>query len=186
MKISLLPIGKPQKLAADTIFEDLKPIIPHVEITVETKAIALPKEAHDEEREQYRSFALLPLVHDYAVRHQFDKVLGITDVDIYALRLNFVFGEAERRGRAALISLCRLRPEFYGAPADERLFLDRVLKEAVHELGHTFGLVHCPNPYCVMYFSNSIFETDRKQSVFCNRCDVQLERVMREATGEGE
>ncbi|HVP27089.1 MAG TPA: matrixin family metalloprotease, partial [Candidatus Bathyarchaeia archaeon] len=88
---------------------------------------------------------------------------------------NYVFGEAESPGKAALISLYRLKPEFYGKKPNTELFIERSTKEAVHEIGHTLGLNHCSNPFCVMYFSNSIFETDRKQSLFCNKCYLKIE-----------
>jgi archaemetzincin len=76
-------------------------------------------------------------------------------------------------GAAALISLWRLKPEFYGEQPDFALYVLRALKEAVHELGHSLGLQHCPRSLCVMHFSNSIFDTDKKQSFFCDQCYLQ-------------
>jgi archaemetzincin len=98
------------------------------------------------------------------------RVLGITAVDLYVPQLNFVFGEARLGGPSAVISTHRLRPEFYGQLPDEKLFLRRVEIEAVHELGHTFGLGHCPKVCCVMHFSNNIADTDRKGPLFCDDC----------------
>ena len=103
-----------------------------------------------------------------------DRVLGVMDADIFASELNFVFGEAACPGKAALISEWQLKPEFYEAPPDMELFAQRSLKEAVHELGHTLGLRHCSRSSCVMYFSNSILDTDRKQSLFCDECYLQV------------
>jgi archaemetzincin len=87
-----------------------------------------------------------------------------------------VFGLADPYQRRAIIALPRLRDSFYGAPDDEALFLARAVKEAVHELGHTYGLSHCQDRRCVMAFSNSLPDTDHKSRDFCSRCREQLHR----------
>jgi archaemetzincin len=81
--------------------------------------------------------------------------------------LNFVFGEAYKGRRIAAIYLPRLRQEFYGLESNELVFHERIVKEAIHELGHTFGLFHCNNKLCVMHFSNSLYDTDIKEKRFC-------------------
>jgi archaemetzincin len=101
-------------------------------------------------------------------------ILGICNFDAYSSGLNFVFGQASLTGRLAAIYLPRLKQEFYGKAADISVFIERVLKEATHEVGHTFGLVHCPKQSCVMHFSNSIVDTDRKAKDFCNVCSNKL------------
>ena len=75
-----------------------------------------------------------------------------------------------------MISLARLRPEFYGSPPDDTLFLQRAVKEAVHELGHTYGLGHCRDPRCVMFFSNTLHDTDVKGPGFCAACTNEVNR----------
>ena len=98
-------------------------------------------------------------------------VLGITDVDLYVPNLNFVFGLAEKNGYGCIISTRRL---------DERgLLKERMLKEAFHEIGHVVGLEHCLNNNCVMYFSNSLSDTDRKTGWFCKDCFDDLKQKMR-------
>jgi archaemetzincin len=104
-----------------------------------------------------------------------ERVLGVVDLDLYVPDLNFVFGLADKVGRRAVIALPRLRQRFYNEPDDEALFLSRVVKEAVHELGHTYGLAHCRNRRCVMTFSNSLPDTDYKSQKFCSRCAIKLQ-----------
>jgi archaemetzincin len=87
---------------------------------------------------------------------------------------NFIFGLAQLRGRVALVSTRRLDPTFYGEKPSPGLFLERVVKEAIHELGHTFGLGHCADPRCVMSFSNSISDVDAKSAAFCPDCKKKL------------
>lgn len=127
----------------------------------------VPRESFFRERRQY----LAPFILDRLKPPPGDsRVLAVTDVDIFAPGLNFIFGQADLGGRRAIISVARLRPEFYSLPPDRRLLRERTLKEAVHELGHTYGLGHCRNPECVMYFSNSLADTDRKSASYCQEC----------------
>ena len=102
------------------------------------------------------------------------KVLVICDMDAYSGELNFIFGEAHLGGRVAAIYLARLKPEFYDLAPNELVFYDRVTKEAVHELGHSFGLFHCNNKRCVMHFSNLLYDTDFKNRIFCKNCKNKL------------
>ncbi|MGC8998360.1 MAG: archaemetzincin family Zn-dependent metalloprotease [Candidatus Bathyarchaeia archaeon] len=179
MKIGILRIGQVDLGFLKRICENLNMAFPKTQCHITPETLALPHEAFDEARGQYRSDMILGRVASYAEKAKnLNRVLGVVDADIYVSGLNFVFGEAECPGKAALISLWRLRPEFYGASPNFELFIERGTKEAVHELGHTFGLAHCKNPYCVMYFSNSIFETDRKKGVFCNVCYSSLQRFL--------
>jgi archaemetzincin len=103
-----------------------------------------------------------------------ERVVGIAEVDLYAPGLNFVFGEADIVNKTAVVSLCRLRQEYYGSPPDEELFMERAVKEIVHEVGHTFSLGHCPDPKCVMHFSNCLADTDYKQAGFCGKCRPKI------------
>jgi len=102
------------------------------------------------------------------------KILVICDIDAYSGDLNFVFGEAYKGGRIAAIYLPRLRQEFYGLESNKLVFHERIIKEAIHELGHTFGLFHCNNKLCVMHFSNSLYDTDIKEKRFCLDCKNKL------------
>ena len=130
-----------------------------------------PDYAYDARRGQFLALAILDRINESTLPDE-ERVLGVADVDLFVPELNFVFGLADPGRGVSVISLTRLRPEFYGHKPDHSLFLDRAVKEAVHELGHTYGLQHCPDPECIMHFSNSILDTDRKRIAFCPQCEV--------------
>lgn len=134
--------------------------------------ISLPQFGYSEKRRQYNGSYF---INELKKKNYKDKlVLGICDVDLYVNNLNFIFGLASPLEKTAVISLTRLREEFYNKPKKESLFFIRSLKEATHEIGHLFYLEHCKNPKCVMFFSNSLLDTDRKSANFCPSCLKRL------------
>jgi archaemetzincin len=133
-----------------------------------------PTYLFDKARKQWISDSLLDWLLESINPDSTTKVLAICDFDAYSDELNFVFGQAHLGGRVAAIYLPRLRGEFYVRKSDNKtnnLYEQRVIKEAVHELGHTFGLRHCQISKCVMHFSNSLQDTDFKHDNFCERCN---------------
>jgi len=98
------------------------------------------------------------------------RILGVTGLDLFIPILTFVFGEAQLSNARAVVSTHRLRPEFYGLPKNHALLQERLLKEALHELGHTFGLRHCPDYLCAMSASHSVERIDLKLAEFCEAC----------------
>jgi archaemetzincin len=133
--------------------------------------------AYDIVREQYYSTKLLErlLLH----RAGGDtKLLGVAGVDLFIPPLSFVFGEAQFNNPAAIISIHRLQQRFYGLPEDTTLLYHRCEKEAVHELGHSFGLIHCRDFRCVMYLSYSVEDIDIKSNGFCERCYAVLRKKL--------
>ena len=124
---------------------------------------------YDPHRDQYFSTGLLKKMLRQLPRDT-RKVLGITAVDLFIPIMKYIFGEAQVSGKGAIISLFRLRPEHYGLSPDQELYWERTAKEAIHELGHTFGLTHCRDPLCVMNSSCLIGETDCKGTELCPTC----------------
>jgi archaemetzincin len=175
MKIGVLPIGQVEEAVLQRIQEGVTRVFPDTTCRVVDGKMPLRETAFNEKRKQFRSHAILSDVQGCAFNNPvFDRVLGVVDADIFVPELNFVFGEAVCPGKAALISLWRLRPEFYGEAPDVELFYARAVKEAVHELGHTLGLRHCSRLLCVMHFSNGVSDTDVKQRLFCDKCYLHV------------
>ncbi len=138
-----------------------------------------PAHLYDTRRKQWISDKIL----DWLLRnHNPDsdtKVLAICNFDAYSGSLNFVLGEAHMGGRVAAIYIPRLKQGLYVKKSDiNKLVEQRAIKEAVHELGHAFGLTHCEKSRCVMHFSNSLQDTDFKHYIFCERCN----KILREQT----
>jgi len=132
--------------------------------------------AFNSSRNQYNSTSMLS-----AMLERFDdfegKILGITGGDLFVPVLTYVFGEAQFEGKAAVVSSHRLREEFYGLEPDENILKSRLLKEAIHELGHTFGLIHCANYLCVMHSSTGVEDIDMKTERFCEDCGEKLRSI---------
>ncbi|MFZ3048766.1 MAG: archaemetzincin family Zn-dependent metalloprotease [Desulfatirhabdiaceae bacterium] len=124
---------------------------------------------YDPIRKQYNSSLILRqlIAHPPA---DACKILGIGAVDLFIPILTYVFGEAQLDGIGAVVSLHRLQNQFYGLPENHTLMQDRLIKEAVHELGHTFGLLHCTNPGCALNASTYVENIDQKSRELCSDC----------------
>jgi archaemetzincin len=131
--------------------------------------------AYDPSRDQYNSRRLLEMLHTLRPPEA-DRILGVTGLDLFIPVLTFVFGEAQLQGPASVVSYFRLDNRYYGLPEDPQLLQDRLVKEAVHELGHTFGLLHCPDTRCVMRSSTYVEQIDLKDSQFCMDCGETLHK----------
>ena len=153
------------------------------------RAIDEPARAFSPHRGQWSSpaflEAMLVLVPGSATR-----LLGVTERDLFVPVLSFVYGQAQLGGKVAVVSLARLRPEFHGLPRSPEALARRAAAEAVHEVGHTFGLVHCPDRRCPMSLSIDLPGLDGKTAAPCPACRVMIEgsRAMRlaRARAEGE
>jgi archaemetzincin len=167
--ITLVPFGDVTSEVLTALQKRLYEVF-SAEVNVSSR-ILIPDWTYEPLRSQYNAGSLLQLLPEGKAH---DRILGIVEQDLFMPRLNFVFGVSDNRGRRAIISLARLRQEFYGLAPDFSLFLLRATTEAVHELGHTWGLEHCPDPRCVMYFSNALGDTDHKGYQFCPRCRAML------------
>lgn len=120
-------------------------------------------DAYKPSRKQYEARII---IKELSQNNKFAYKIGLVDFDIYARGMNFIFGMADPLKKTALVSTYRLTGEKIN---------ERVTKEVIHEVGHLLGLVHCAEPHCVMYFSNTIDDTDKKSVELCNNCRGRLE-----------
>lgn len=162
MRIALLPIGDVDQGILAHLSAELR-LLGDVEIL---DWVNVPESAYDESRGQYVASRLKELTASYS----HDRILGVTGVDIYERPLRFVFGLADIRGKSAVISTGRLVDS-------DSTTKERASKEALHELGHTFGLRHCQNKECVMTFSNCLDDTDNKEKSYCHFCTLKLRKA---------
>jgi archaemetzincin len=165
--IQLLPLGS-------IAFETLSELSAGLRKAFSVPCEVLPAEpepafAFNVTRQQYSSTEILASLLKHKVTEN-GRLLAVTAVDLYIPILTFVFGEAQLRGSCAVVSFHRLRQEFYGLPANSAVLRERLLKESVHELGHTLPLVHCEDYQCVMSPSHGVEWIDLKTSQFCSSC----------------
>lgn len=130
----------------------------------------------DQARRQYNGNALLKMV-DGMVFPDSLKTIGLFNVDLFIPILTYIFGQAFLNGRTGIASTYRLSNEYYGMIRDKRIQLERCKKEIIHELGHTFGLIHCHNPTCVMRSSTYVEDIDQKKQHLCPVCREVLETM---------
>ncbi|HUJ94169.1 MAG TPA: archaemetzincin family Zn-dependent metalloprotease [Terriglobales bacterium] len=169
--LQLLPIGK----LDDNLLRGLQGGIPQfVDVLCEVlPPVPDPAPALHSERQQYHSSEILRRMQDLVTRRTW-RLLGVTSLDLYIPILTFVFGEAQMGGPCALVSTYRLRQEFYGLQPDFELLQQRLLKEAVHELGHTLDLKHCHDYECVMASAHAVEWIDLRRPALCEACRTQM------------
>jgi len=166
MNIVIASMGKVDKVILHRLRDDLCGSFPgSASIGLD---LLLPEYAFNQYKNQYYSRPIVDRIADNLAYSAFQRVLAVIDRDLYVPESEFVFGDAT--GRAGVISLTRLRPEYYGLAVDPGLFRKRVLTEAAHELGHTYGLFHCANARCVMAYSTDAAHMSAKGPEFCLPC----------------
>lgn len=169
--VHLLPVGN----ADQGLLQSLKKeIAQRLDVSCEIVPTLLdPTPSFHEERQQYCSSEILQQMQSH-IHPQIWRLLGVADVDLYIPILKYVFGEAQLDGPCALVSIYRLREEFYGLQRNDELLSQRLVKEAIHELGHTLNLRHCGDYGCVMASAHAVEWVDLRGSTFCGVCRTKL------------
>ena len=133
-------------------------------------------EFYDPVRRQYNGNRLLKEV-DTHFATDLNKTIGLFNVDLFIPILTYIFGQAFLNGRTGIASLYRFSNERYGMVSDDRFILERFRKEVIHELGHTFGLIHCHIPTCVMRSSTYVEDIDQKSTNLCIKCRSEFSQL---------
>ena len=168
--ILIVPFGNTDLMRLEILREGLRQNLTGIEVKV-ADPVSIPEGSFMASRNQFLAAQFLRKLLRMLPEEDQSRILGVTDEDLFAPGLNFVFGQAF--DRVAVVSTRRLKSPKRSGNSNDILQL-RMLKEAVHELGHTFGLKHCTEPFCVMYFSNSIVDTDLKKERFCRKCSTKV------------
>ncbi len=172
--VSVVAVGEVARDHLELLAEGLAPLL-HVACTIHTENVDAAF-AFDSLRGQFHSSEILKRLKKLPAGETW-RLLGVTESDLFIPILTFVFGEAQlgpANACAAVVSMHRLRQEFYGLPTEPQLLADRLLKESLHELGHTLGLRHCLDYQCVMSSSHSVENIDLKLPQFCPKCARSL------------
>ena len=170
--LQLLPVGEVEPwLLQDLCTEIPRSILVRCEIS---PTILDPAHFYHAERQQYHSSEIIEHTQRL-VRPQDWRLLAVTGVDLYIPILKYVFGEAQIGGQCALVSFYRLRQEFYGLERDDRLLSQRLLKECIHELGHTLNLSHCQDYRCAMASAHAVEWVDLREATLCDACRSHVE-----------
>lgn len=169
--ITLISFGYFEEDLLETVARELER---EFSIPVKTRLGHLDlSEFYDLTRKQYDGNRLLSEL-DSRFSDETSKTLGLFNVDLFIPILTYIFGQAFLQGKCGIASGYRLSNERYGLKPDNKLFIERVKKEVIHELGHTFGLIHCQNPSCVMRSSTYVEDIDQKEQSLCLSCREKL------------
>lgn len=177
-KIYLLPIGK---VKIDFLNKLLLQLEERFFYKFEVlNPVPVPRNSYNSEKDQYEAELILKGTSRYMPKDT-KVLLGIVDIDIFTDKFNFTFGYTTADEKTGIVSICRLRPQYYGQEENENILHERALKEVVHELGHLLGIKHCHDKTCIMYSTSNVFDIDSKNTFLCEGCQKKIKKETKSA-----
>jgi len=170
--IILITCGHFDKSITTSIVNDIQQLF-HYPVVVRECSFDLAN-FYDAGRRQYNANQVMKLVSERVPYYAF-KAMGVFQIDLFIPILTYIFGQAVLNGNIGIASLYRLRNELYGLPPNHLLMIERLRKVVIHELGHTFGLIHCQTTNCIMRSSTYVEYIDQKALRFCPSCQEKLQ-----------
>jgi archaemetzincin len=178
-RIGVVPVGEVPEITSKTVAAH---ILGYLDLDADVlPPLEHPAYAHDEKRLQYNAATILQ-AFDSMPFHDYEKVIGVLEVDLFIPIFTHVFGEAKQGGRCGLVSLYRLKKNTDGSTPPMSLLLERAGKVALHELGHLYNLYHCMDTRCLMHFSGEIEDLDKTPLYFCRYCSVYFRHALSKLT----
>lgn len=171
-EIVLAPINFSNPELIDKIVTELGKFLPY-KIRLNTLQLDISF-AYSNERKQFYSTKIIQHLIPYSENVD-GKFTALVEVDLFIPVFTYVLGEAQVNGKVSIVSLARLHEEIYSGISDEKLLIERTVKEILHELGHNFGLIHCKDWDCVMHSSMGIEEVDIKGIDYCANCKSMIQ-----------
>ncbi len=169
--IAVVPVGCSDRDILDAVRNEISRLFQYPTVVVPfNQDLSF---AFDPDRKQYHSTVIMEKLSPRIPRHA-EKAIAIVEVDLFIPILTHVYGEAQMGGKMCIVSTHRLKDVL--TPLDRnRIYAQRIVKEAIHELGHTFGLRHCPDKGCIMHYCRTLMDVDQKSDQLCRYCKVLLE-----------
>ncbi len=170
-KIVVVPLGEVEFMLVNRLATNIGPVFGRsVDIL---KGMKIPEEAYNVVRNQYYASIIFSKLERVKANPR-ELVLGICEEDVYLPDEPYIIGHSDSVIGAAVVSLFRIRQEFYGLPEDEMKVYSRLFKQSVHQISHLLGMTSCKNPKCINYYSQEMFDIDSKGEKFCDICKRQL------------
>ena len=173
--IAIQPLGEIDPSVVRGLTDHMRSILAAEVVVLPVRAI--PRSAYYAPRNRYRGERILDDL-EAQVPGRVTKIVAVMARDLSATKREIydwgILGIAGLSRRAAVVSIHRL------ARHRTRLLDKRLSQVVTHELGHTYGISHCPTARCLMNDAcGSLRTVDRSSGTFCATCRRRMGSVLK-------